>query len=71
MVVIETSPIGSDITTNEYGRCSAVRTRNVPAAHDHEMPAAHSSDTSCPCFVEPERHSRYLHVTSVQSRCHP
>jgi hypothetical protein len=71
--VIETSPsraIRSDITTNEYGRCSAARTRNVTAAHDHEMAAAHSIDTSRPCFVEPRRHSRYLHVTSVQSRCH-
>jgi hypothetical protein len=49
MVVIETSPsraIRSDITTNEYRRFSAARTRNVTAAHDHEMPAAHSSDTS-------------------------
>ena len=55
-MVIETSPsraIGTDITTNVYGRCSAARTRNVTAAQDHEMPAAHSRDTSCPCFEEP------------------
>jgi len=73
-VVIEASPsraTRSDITANEYGRCSAARTRNVTAAHDHEMPVAHSSDTSRPCFVEPRHHSRYLHVTSVQSRYHP
>jgi len=74
MVVIETRPsraIRSDITTNVYGRWSAARTRNVTAAHDHEMAAAHPSDTSSRCFVEPRRHSRYLHITSVQSSCHP
>jgi hypothetical protein len=47
------------------GAASAARTRNVTAAHDHEMPAAHPSDPSCPCFVE----SGAIPDTSTSPQC--
>jgi hypothetical protein len=53
--------------TNVYGRFRAARARNFAAAHDHEMPAAHPSDTSYPCFVEPRRHSRPpRHIIAIE-----
>jgi hypothetical protein len=67
-VVMEPRPsraIRSDMITNVYGRSRAARARSFTAAHDHEMPAAHPSDTSYPCFVEPRRHSRPPRNTSA------
>jgi hypothetical protein len=72
LVAIEPSPSGvirSDMTTNVCARCNAAPTRNVMAARSRPSSAlVHPSCTTCLCFVETRRHSRYLHASHQCNR---